>query len=134
MGQSAAYTINRDQEPHFIPNQFWFMCLEGGKLQSVTKVYNDLNVGVIEPPWTRFGDMRQSVVKNFVAMHTMVDLEKVKALSKSTSVWGRGKTDHLLKVFVVQAWRSKFMTQNPPKGRRRKLVTQNCPGISTCML
>lgn len=44
------------------------MCLEGGKLQSVTKVYNDLNVGMIEPPWTRLGDMRQSDVKNFVAM------------------------------------------------------------------
>lgn len=68
MGQSAANIINRDQAPHFIPNQFCFMCLEGGKLQSVIKVYNDLNVGVIEPQWTRFGDMRQSVIKNFVAM------------------------------------------------------------------
>lgn len=39
------------------------MCLEGGKLQSVIKVYNDVSVGVIEPQWTRFGDMRQSAMK-----------------------------------------------------------------------
>lgn len=62
LGQSAAYIINREQVPHFIPTQFCFMCLEGGKLQSVIKVYNDLNVGVMEPQWTRFGDMRQSVI------------------------------------------------------------------------
>lgn len=49
-------------------------------------------------------------------MHTMVVLEKVKALSKSRSIWGRDKTDHLVQVFVVQAWRSRFNPQNPPKG------------------
>lgn len=62
LGQSAAYIINREQVPHFIPTQFCFMCLEGGKLQSIIKVYNDVSVGVIEPQWTRFGDMRQSVI------------------------------------------------------------------------
>lgn len=50
----------------------------------------------------------------------MVDPEKVKALSKNRSVWGRGKTVHWVKVLVAQGWRSKFNTQKPYKGRRKK--------------
>lgn len=58
MEQSAGYIVNRDHVPHFIAKQSCFMCLEGYKLQSTTKVYNILDVGVIGPQWAMFGDRR----------------------------------------------------------------------------
>jgi hypothetical protein len=57
-------------------------------------------------------------------IHTVIDLEEVKGLSKSRSVWGRGKMGDLVKVLVEQAWRSKFKPQSTHKGRRRKLTTK----------